>query len=114
VTLQPYTLSITRGRRGQTFCASRAASWRRGKPGREIVAWSGPHKIHGSLGGASDSIAELCDSFGDTAAEYEDSEMARKPRLSELLTSLEFVLRYRPEDYLSPADRLELERFDTE
>jgi hypothetical protein len=46
-------------------------------------------------------VTALCDAFEEVAVEYEDAEMERKPRLSELLTSIAFVLGYEPEEYLS-------------
>ncbi len=39
--------------------------------------------------------------FEEIAVEYQDSEVERKPRLSELLAAFAFVLGYEPEKYLS-------------
>ncbi|HKP39140.1 MAG TPA: hypothetical protein VJT71_19935 [Pyrinomonadaceae bacterium] len=42
--------------------------------------------------------------FEAIASEYEDTELERKPRLSELLTTIAFVLGSDPEDYLAIAE----------
>jgi hypothetical protein len=54
------------------------------------------------------AIAIFHDAFEEIAVEYQDSEMERKPRLSELLATLEFVLGYQPEEYLSDAEGLSI------
>lgn len=48
-----------------------------------------------------EAISIFHDAFEDIAVEYQDSELARKPRLSELLAALQFVLGDRPEAYIS-------------
>jgi hypothetical protein len=52
-----------------------------------------------------DLAAALADAFETIAVEYEDSELDRKPRLSELLATTCFVLGFQPGSYLNiPAD----------
>jgi hypothetical protein len=51
-------------------------------------------------------IANFHDAFEVIAVEYEDSEMARKPKLSEILVALQMVLSYQPTTYLSNLDGL--------
>jgi len=49
-----------------------------------------------------DRIVELLsDAFEEIAVSYEDSELERKPNLSELLANIAFVLGYSPDEYLS-------------
>jgi hypothetical protein len=51
--------------------------------------------------GNANLIKELNGVLEEIAMEYEESEMSRKPRLSEVLASLVFVLNGEPEMYLS-------------
>lgn len=53
--------------------------------------------------------AELRRAFDEIAMEYEDSPLGRKPRLSELLASIAFVLRPEPEAYLSEVESFRLD-----
>src|SRR5579871_4928698 len=50
----------------------------------------------------------LAGAFGEIARMYLDTEMERRPRQSELLESLAFALRARPERVLRDAEGLEL------
>lgn len=56
----------------------------------------------------------LCDAFEEVAVEYEDSELERKPKLTELLTSMAFVLGYQPEEYLSIAEGASIKKIFAE
>lgn len=46
-------------------------------------------------------LNQIVEAFEETTVYYEDSELERKPKLSEILASFAFVLGYDPEDYLS-------------
>ena len=80
---------------------------------RRFVARMGNESTE--VGGSEDEhadqklVAALADAFEAIAVEYEDSVMERKPRLSELLATLVFVLSYRPEDYLSDANGISIQ-----
>ena len=49
-------------------------------------------------------VETLREALEEIAVEYEDSDLERKPRLSELLAALSFVLSYEPERYLLLAE----------
>jgi hypothetical protein len=54
---------------------------------------------------ADEGLVQLLDdAFKDIAAEYEASELNRKPRATELLATLTFVLGYRPVSYQHVTD----------
>jgi hypothetical protein len=58
-----------------------------------------------------DAVQRMRDAFDDVAADYLGSELARPPRLSELLATLAFVLRVEGTRYMEDTpDELPIER----
>lgn len=77
----------------------------------ELVARTEPESASIRSRGADGDptvAVELRRAFDDIAMEYEDSPIARKPRLSELLAAIAFVLRPEPEAYLADAEGMRL------
>ena len=90
---------------GEISCSSRLVA----KVGTKIISTSSRlFKVDELI------IAELCDGFEEIAQEYEESELERKPYLSELLANVAFVLSYRPEEYLSGVEGISVDEITIE
>lgn len=88
-----------------------------GRTAGPIVANRGtPFEVRGTKDADVDFtvLHELLHRFSEIAAEYQDTELERKPRLSELLAALGFVLRPSPSDYLAHCDGLEIDSITSE
>lgn len=66
-----------------------------------VVTIDGATSTIAAQGPAGDLAPRIENAVRDIASAYQESELDRKPRLSEILSSLAFVLGYRPEMYLS-------------
>ena len=69
-----------------------------------------PDQVSSSDGPPPDDflVRALFNAFEEIAVEYEDTELERKPRVSELLATIAFILRRRTQDYLSSAEDISL------
>jgi|SRR2546426_11648459 len=114
----------TRGQPKPTLAAilEATAAVIRGNPGEFLSGGSGVEieKITARLDGEPGSIsgdargtanveigATLRDAFGAVAQAYQE-QWGRKPSLYELLDTMAFVLRYKPETYLTEAEGLSI------
>jgi hypothetical protein len=91
---------------GREYLADEASL---GDAGLEAVVEPGSRVISRPEAPVDDVLLNLSVAFGKIARAYQDSALHRKPRLSELLEGLAFVLRGNPERVLRDAEGLKVQ-----